>query len=58
MPAIANQSLRDLVVEQVPICSLKPYANNPRTHYQETDPANCKVDQDLRLDESGPGRRR
>ena len=32
MPAIANQSLRDLVVEQVPICSLKPYGNNPRTH--------------------------
>jgi ParB-like chromosome segregation protein Spo0J len=32
MSAIANQSLRDLVVEQVPICSLKPYGNNPRTH--------------------------
>jgi hypothetical protein len=32
MPAIANHSLRDLVVEQVPICSLKPYGNNPRTH--------------------------
>jgi hypothetical protein len=40
--------LRDLVVEQVTISSLRPY--------QEADPADCRVDQDLWLDESGPGR--
>ena len=28
----ASLGLRDLSVEQVPITSLKPYANNPRTH--------------------------
>lgn len=28
----ASLGSRDLVVEQVPVSSLKPYANNPRTH--------------------------
>ena len=58
MPAIANQSLRDLVVEQVPICSLKPYGNNPRTHSKKQIRQLANIDHDLRLDESGPGRRR
>ena len=31
-PVSSEASLRDLVIEQLSVCSLKPYKRNPRTH--------------------------